>query len=73
MEATAVQRHASGGPGAEPVAENFPKAFQATVARLGDANAIRDGERTLSWIELRGRPAPSPAGSPSSASARATR
>jgi long-subunit acyl-CoA synthetase (AMP-forming) len=53
MEVTTVQRQASGGPGDEPVAENLAKAFQATAERLGDASAIRDGERTLSWNELR--------------------
>ena len=53
MEVTTAQRHASGGPGEAPVAPSLAKAFHATVDRLGDAVAIRDGERELTWVELR--------------------
>ncbi|HKQ18056.1 MAG TPA: AMP-binding protein [Solirubrobacterales bacterium] len=53
MEATAAERYTSGGPGAEPDATSFPAAFQQTVARLGDGTAIVDGDRTLTWNELR--------------------
>ncbi len=53
MEATTAQRHASGGPGGEPEAANLASAFQATVERLGDAVALREGEREMSWNELR--------------------
>jgi acyl-CoA synthetase (AMP-forming)/AMP-acid ligase II len=53
MEATAAERYTSGGPGAEPDVASFPAAFQQTVARLGDGDAIIDGERSLSWNELR--------------------
>jgi long-subunit acyl-CoA synthetase (AMP-forming) len=55
MEATAAERYTSGGPGAEPDASSFPVAFQATVERLGDEPAIVDGDRSLSWNELRAR------------------
>jgi long-subunit acyl-CoA synthetase (AMP-forming) len=55
MEATAAERYTNGGPGAEPDASSFPAAFQQTVARLGDGTAIVDGERTLTWNELRAR------------------
>ena len=48
-----LNRHTSGGPGEEPAAQNLAKAFHATVERLGDGSAIRDGERTLTWNELR--------------------
>jgi long-subunit acyl-CoA synthetase (AMP-forming) len=53
MEATTAERHASGGPGGEPEAANLALAFHATVERLGDGAALRDGERTMSWNELR--------------------
>ena len=53
MEATAAERYTSGGPGAEPDVTSFPAAFQQTVARLGDGTAIVDGDRTLTWNELR--------------------
>ena len=53
MEATAAERYTSGGPGAEPVVSSFPAAFQQTVARLGDGTAIVDGDRSLTWNELR--------------------
>ena len=55
MEATAAERYTSGGPGAEPDVTSFPAAFQQTVARLGDGTAIVDGDRTLTWNELRAR------------------
>jgi long-subunit acyl-CoA synthetase (AMP-forming) len=57
MEVKTAERHASGGPGRELVADNLFKAFQATVERLGDDSAIRsgDGEVELSWNELRER------------------
>ncbi len=57
MEATTADRYASGGPGSEPAAANFPKAFQATVERRGDELALRDSERELSWNELRAQAA----------------
>jgi long-chain acyl-CoA synthetase len=57
MEAGTVEHRASGGPGRDLVAPNLAKAFQATVERLGDATAIRDGDRSLSWRELRERAA----------------
>ncbi|MEZ5073716.1 MAG: AMP-dependent synthetase/ligase [Solirubrobacterales bacterium] len=53
MEVTAAQRYTNGGPGAEPVAPSFPAAFQATVARLGKGTAVVEGDRKLSWEELR--------------------
>ncbi len=53
MEATAAERHASGGPGGEPEAPNLAKAFHATVERLGDSPAICSGDDTISWNELR--------------------
>ncbi|HET6830975.1 MAG TPA: long-chain fatty acid--CoA ligase [Solirubrobacterales bacterium] len=55
MEATAAERYTSGGPGAEPAVASFPAAFLQTVARLGDGDAIVDGDRSLSWNELRER------------------
>ena len=53
MEATTAERYTSGGPGAEPDVTSFPAAFQQTVARLGDGTAIVDGDRTVTWNELR--------------------
>jgi len=53
MEVTTANRYTSGGPGEEPAAQNLAKAFHATVERLGDGSAIRDGDRTLTWNELR--------------------
>jgi long-subunit acyl-CoA synthetase (AMP-forming) len=53
METTTARRHASGGPGGEPEAPNLARAFQATVERLGDSTALREGDRTMSWNELR--------------------
>jgi len=53
METTTAERYASGGPGGEPPAANLAKAFHATVERLGDDAAIRSGEDSLSWNELR--------------------
>ncbi|HEU0019800.1 MAG TPA: AMP-binding protein, partial [Thermoleophilaceae bacterium] len=52
-------REASGGPLAPPAHDNVYRAFQATVAALGDAPALRwgdDGE-SLSWNELAARAA----------------
>jgi long-chain acyl-CoA synthetase len=58
MEITTAERYASGGPGAEPAADNLAKAFHATVERLGDAPALRWGDdETMSWNELRARAA----------------
>jgi long-chain acyl-CoA synthetase len=47
-------REASGGPLAPPAHDNVFRAFQATVAALGDLPALRwgDDDRTLSWSEL---------------------
>src|SRR5687767_7074495 len=58
METTTAVRHASGGPGREPAAQNLAKAFHMTVERLGDQTALRwgDGE-TMSWNELRAQAA----------------
>jgi len=53
MEATTAERYTSGGPGAEPDVTSFPAAFQQTAARLGDGTAIVDGDRTVTWNELR--------------------
>ena len=53
MEATTAERYTSGGPGAEPEVTSFPAAFQQTAARLGDGTAIVDGDRTVTWNELR--------------------
>ena len=57
MEATTSQRHASGGPGGEPEAPSLARAFHATVERLGDRTALRQGEQTMSWNELRSQAA----------------
>jgi long-chain acyl-CoA synthetase len=57
MEATTAERHASGGPGGEPEAPNLARAFQSTVERLGDRTALRQGEETMSWNELRAKAA----------------
>jgi long-subunit acyl-CoA synthetase (AMP-forming) len=53
MEATAAERYTSGGAGAEPDVTSFPAAFLRTAARLGDGDAVVDGDRKLSWNELR--------------------
>jgi long-subunit acyl-CoA synthetase (AMP-forming) len=53
MEATAAERYTTGGPGNEPTVESFPAAFLETVARLGDGTAVVDGDRSVSWNELR--------------------
>ncbi|MCB0875663.1 MAG: long-chain fatty acid--CoA ligase [Solirubrobacterales bacterium] len=53
MEATAAERYTSGGPGVEPPVSSFPAAFHETVARLGDGTAVVDGDRSLTWDELR--------------------
>ena len=51
-------REASGGPLAPPAHDNVFRAFQATVAALGDATALRWGDdQTLSWNELSARAA----------------
>ena len=57
MEASTAERHASGGPGKDLVAQNLARAFAATVDRLGDDVAVRDPERDveLSWNELQAR------------------
>ncbi len=58
METTTAVRHASGGPGHAPPAQNLAKAFQMTVERLGDRPALRWGEgETMSWNELRAQAA----------------
>jgi long-subunit acyl-CoA synthetase (AMP-forming) len=47
------RREISGGPLAPPEHDNVYRAFQATVATLGDATAVRwDDDGTLSWNEL---------------------
>jgi long-subunit acyl-CoA synthetase (AMP-forming) len=57
MEATTTERYASGGPPRELHAQNLALAFEATVDRLGDDPAIREGEDedevVISWNELR--------------------
>jgi long-subunit acyl-CoA synthetase (AMP-forming) len=53
MEVTTSDRFASGGPGADMVAPNLAKAFQATADRLGDQVALISGESTTSWNALR--------------------
>jgi long-chain acyl-CoA synthetase len=53
MEATTAERHATGGPGGEPEAANLAKAFFASAERLGDTSAIRSGDDSISWNELR--------------------
>ncbi|GIK78025.1 MAG: long-chain fatty acid--CoA ligase [Thermoleophilia bacterium] len=53
MEATAAERYTSGGPGAVPDVTSFPAAFLRTAARLGGGDAVIDGDRRLSWNELR--------------------
>jgi long-subunit acyl-CoA synthetase (AMP-forming) len=53
METTAAERYTTGGPGVEPAASSFPAAFLETVARLGDGTAVVDGDRSVTWNELR--------------------
>ena len=53
METKTAERHASGGPGSELPVPNLAKAFHASVERLGDAPALRQGDETMSWNELR--------------------
>jgi long-chain acyl-CoA synthetase len=57
MEATTVQRSASGGPTPELYAQNLALAFEQTVERLGDDPAIiageGDDEVRVTWRELR--------------------
>jgi long-chain acyl-CoA synthetase len=49
-------RDATGGPLAAPRHDNVFRAFQATVAELGDAAALRwDDDQSLSWNELAAR------------------
>jgi long-subunit acyl-CoA synthetase (AMP-forming) len=56
METTTAERYASGGPAKGLHAENFPKAFHASVERLGDGVAIRAGDAVaITWNELRDR------------------
>src|SRR5687768_14521830 len=57
MEATTSERYASGGEGREMVAPNLGMAFHATVERKGDSAAIIEGEREISWNEMRKRSA----------------
>jgi long-subunit acyl-CoA synthetase (AMP-forming) len=56
MEVTTAERYASGGEAKELYAQNLALAFARTVDRLGDDDAIiagDEGERTISWRELR--------------------
>ena len=57
MEITTAERYASGGPGRDPIAQNFAKAFETTAERLGDDVAVRtaDDSVTLTWNQLRAR------------------
>jgi long-chain acyl-CoA synthetase len=55
MEITTAERYASGGPGREPPAVNLYAAFLDTVERLGGNVAIRAGDYTIGWSELRER------------------
>ncbi len=55
MEITTAERYASGGPAKDLYAQNFPLAFHRQVERLGDAVAIRSGDDTLTWDELRAK------------------
>jgi len=49
-------REASGGPLAPPQHDNVFRAFEATVATLGDAPALRwDDDRSIGWNDLRER------------------
>ena len=78
MEVTTAERYASGGPGKGLYAQNLALAFKATVERLGDDEAIvwyeGDERKSASWnVAAAQVRAVSPAGSPSSASRRATR
>jgi long-subunit acyl-CoA synthetase (AMP-forming) len=52
MEVSPAENYVSGGPAAELEAESLYAAFVATVARLGDAVALRSGEETQTWTEL---------------------
>jgi long-chain acyl-CoA synthetase len=55
VEVTTSERYASGGEAPALPAQNVPRAFYATVDRLGDDLAIKDEARDveLSWNELR--------------------
>ncbi|MGH2994252.1 MAG: AMP-binding protein, partial [Solirubrobacterales bacterium] len=57
MEITTAEHYASGGPGRDPIAQNFAKAFETTAERLGDDVAVRtaDDSVTLTWNQLRAR------------------
>jgi long-chain acyl-CoA synthetase len=57
MELTSSERYASGKPGSEMMTPNLPLAFQATAERLSEMTAVRSGEETLTWAELRRRAA----------------
>jgi long-subunit acyl-CoA synthetase (AMP-forming) len=55
VEVTTAERYASGGEAKDLYAQNLALAFQGTVERLGDEDAIiagEDGEQTTSWNEL---------------------
>jgi long-subunit acyl-CoA synthetase (AMP-forming) len=52
------RKESSGGPLEPPAHDNLYRAFEATVATLGDAAALRwDDDRSTSWSELRDRSA----------------
>jgi long-chain acyl-CoA synthetase len=53
MEASTGERYVSGGPAAELQAASLYDAFSATVARLGGDVALRSGEETQTWSELK--------------------
>ncbi len=57
MEATTTERYASGGPARDLYAQNLALAFEATVERIPDDPAIRQGEGddevVITWRELR--------------------
>jgi len=50
------RRESSGGPLAPPAHDNVFRAFEATVATLGDATALRwDDDQSIGWNDLRDR------------------
>jgi long-chain acyl-CoA synthetase len=53
MEVTTSERYAAGPEGKPMLAPNLGKAFHATVEKLGDSAAIVQGDRTISWNEMR--------------------
>src|SRR5262249_12948692 len=55
MEITTAERYASGGPAKELYAQNLPLAFHRQVERLGAEVAIRSGDETINWNELRAK------------------